>query len=455
MSSIDFIASGKTDMQQLGFLPTWWKGESLYGLCSRLHALRGDKTRDLGRKLFGREHACRVVDIPSGLGRFMHVTEGKLGTPEEIIQRRTVAAAYWPFASDATRQLLLQAATDALGVPVPMVLGLPAGRAGAFHPLRTCAECRRIATIEKGYATWQLADQLPGVWWCPIHGRPLEQVNGVKAIWRKPGSDGLELGAAESPDEEHALHMMRALSSAIASCDRISTWGLASAVVGRLKQLAIAKSAARLNGERLNKWLDDAPHVKWMRRQGASVVTPANNWAVPMIRGRSRAHPLKWMILWASAWRSEEVTQAVEAFKFAAQGRAAQEQGTQYLLWPEHWGRASDIGVPAEVEDAFMSCQTIHGVAAMLGSSTSTVRQWLSDYPRFGRDWLERVRSRRMQQARENLLRVITASPAISRSELLRTCKTDVEWLSRNAPLTLRSILDRLPARKSPQDGLF
>jgi hypothetical protein len=455
MSDFDSIASANTAMRPLGFLPTWWDGESLYGLCSRLHALRGDKNRELGRMLFGREHACRVIDIPSGLGRFMHVTEGKLGTPEEIIRGRTVAAAYWPFASDTTRHLLIQAATDALGVPIPMVLGLPAGRAGAFHPLRSCAECRREATTGNGYATWQLADQMPGVWWCPIHGRPLEQVNAVKAIWRKPGSDGVELGPPESAEEEHALHMMRALSSAIASSDRISSFGLASAVVGRLKNLAIAASAARLNVERLNKWLDNAPHVRWMKRQGASVVAPANNWAVPMIRGRSRSHPLKWMILWTSAWRSEDVGQAVEAFKFAAQGKAVQEQGAQFLLWPEDLGRATDSGVPAEVEDAFMSCQTIQGVAAMLGSSTNTVRQWLSDYPRFGRAWLERVRERRIQQARENLIRVMSANPEISRSELMRTCNTDFDWLSRHAPLTMRSMLNRLPARKGPQDELF
>jgi|CXWL01.1.fsa_nt_gi AraC-like DNA-binding protein len=174
-----------------------------------------------------------------------------------------------------------------------------------------------------------------------------------------------------------------------------------------------------------------------------------------MIRGRSRPHPLKWVILWASAWRSEEVTQAVEAFKFAAEGKAVQEQGSQFLLWPEDWGRAADTGVPAEVEDAFMSCHTIQDVAARLGSSTSTVRQWLNDCPRFGRAWLEMVRERRMQQARANLLQAMGANVEISRSALMQACSTDVEWLSRNAPLTLRSILNRLPARKGPQNELF
>lgn len=435
--------------------PRWWPGESLYGWCSRLHALRGDKARDLGRLLFGREHACRVVDIPSGLGRWVHATGAGLGSAEEILRTRTVAAAYWPFASDATRRLLVQAATDAAGVPTPMVLGLPASRIGAWHPLRSCPVCRQERVASRGYATWLLADQLPGSWWCPAHHRPLEQVCSVKAVWRKPGHDEVPLGEPQGADEAHALAMMRALAEAIASADRINPRGLASSITGRLKTLAIATSPARLNVERINRWLAEAPIVQWMNRQGRMVNVPANNWVVPMIRGRSRSHPLKWMILWTSAWRSEPVEQAVEALQLAARGLATHENGTQFLLWPEDWGRSVDNGVPAEVEEAFMSCQSIQDVAEALGSSTGAVKRWLTEYPSFGRAWLKRVREHRILRARENMQLQMATNPSISRAELLRVCKTDVEWLSRNAPITLRSLLDRLPARKGPQAELF
>ncbi len=455
MSRINTLLSTETPLRPLGYLPTWWEGESLYGWCSRLHALRGDKTRQFGRLLFGREHACRVVDIPSGLGRWVHVTGVRLGTAEEVIRQRTVAAAYWPFASDATRQLLVQAATDAAGVPIPMILGLPAGRIGASHPLRSCPDCRREMVAERGYATWLLADQLPGAWWCPVHRRPLEQVCSVRAVWRKPGNDETPLGVPLGADEAHALAMMRALAQAIVSAERINPWGLASAIIGRLKSLAIATSPARLNVERINRWLVDAPIVQWMNRQVPMVNVPANNWVVPMIRGRSRSHPLKWMILWTSAWRSEGVEQAVEAFRLAALGLATHENGTQFLLWPEDWGRPADTSVPPEVEEAFMSCHTIQDVAKLLGSSTGAVRQWLTDYPSFGRVWMKTVREQRMLRARENMQREMAANPSVSRAELLRICSTDVEWLSRNAPITLRSLLDRLPARKGPQGELF
>lgn len=455
MADIQEVLSGVGPSRPLGILPTWWEGESLYGWCSRLHALRGGPARALGQELFGREHACRVVDMPSGLGLLEKATRGKLGTSMDILRQRTVMAAYWPFAPDSTRQLLTDAATEENGLPFTAILGLPAGRMGAFHPLRACPDCVVEAARTQGYATWLLPDQLPGVWWCPKHHRPLHQVVARRAIWHKPGQPGVALGSAETADEAHALEMMRALAICMASCERINSLALSAAIVDRLQSLAIAVSSTRLRVDRLNRWFEESPHARWIRRQDRAVVAPGANWIVPTLRARSRSHPLKWALLWTAAFRSESVADAVEAFRLAAEGMAVQTRGTQYLLWPEKWGRATDSGVPAEVEDAFLSSHTLRDVAAKLGSSTSSVKAWLHDYPTFERQWLERVRQWRMQRARHNFIQAITQNPDLSRSEVLLVCKTDAEWLSRHAPLTLRSLLNRLQAQRGAQGQLF
>jgi hypothetical protein len=441
--------------QSLGILPTWWDGESLYGWCSRLHTLRGGKNQALGSTLFGLGHASRVVDIPSGLGRFVHATGGRLGTAEEIVRTRTVAAAYWPFASDSTRQQLVQAATNASGVTLPMVLGLPGGSVRAHHPLRSCPECRCAAEKANGYATWQLGDQLPGVWWCPEHGRPLEQVTISKGVWRKPGHSGTSLDPPIGADEAHALAMMRALAHAIASASRVSSWAIASAVVDRLSQLGIATSPAKLNAQRLHEWLEAAPHVRWMRRQGTAVLMPTPNWAVPLIRGRSRPNPLKWAMLWTAAWRDESVERAVADFLLSADGDGVQAGGAQFLLWPQGWGGAAEGALPADVADAFLAGGSIPDVATALGTDIPTVRRWLDDRPQFAKAWLKRVRGRRLQRAREHLLSVLADRPDITPSEFIQANASDVEWLSGNAPITLRSLLSRLPASSGPQLQLF
>ena len=50
-----------------------------------------------------------------------------------------------------------------------------------------------------------------------------------------------------------------------------------------------------------------SPIYQWMLRQGSLVNLPANNWVVPLIRGRRRSHPLKWMIVWTCAWQATSV----------------------------------------------------------------------------------------------------------------------------------------------------
>lgn len=141
---------------KLGFVAGWWEGESLYGWSSRMHALRGGNARTTGRLLYGREHACRVIDLPLGIGRLVQATRGQLGSAEEILRQHTVLASYWPFATETARRMVLDAAVDASGIPIPMALGLPASKLGADHPLRYCGACHREALARDGYSIWLL-----------------------------------------------------------------------------------------------------------------------------------------------------------------------------------------------------------------------------------------------------------------------------------------------------------
>ena len=389
------------------------------------------------------------------MARFVHATEGLLGSTEVILKSRTVVAAYWPFASEATRRQLIDAANDVIATPIPIVLGLPASKFGSYHPLRYCAACHQDGLSRRGYFTWQLSQQLPGVWWCPQHKQTLEQVQKVRSVWRQPGSESLALGSPKSDAEVHALSLMQALSSTLASLERASPIGLGNAVIHRLRVIGLATSPARLNNAKLSIWLQSSPIYQWMLRQGSLVNLPANNWVVPLIRGRRRSHPLKWMIVWTCAWQATSVESAVQAFVKAAADTDPCGPSGQLTFWPDF---AEEIDVPAlpmDVEAAFLGATTMREVALELNASFGAVRQWLSDYPEFARQWLEGVRGKRLAQAKGSIEIVITAKPTISRSELLKVCKTDVAWLAQNSPSTLRSLLNRLPARLGPQVELF
>lgn len=439
----------------LGFLPGWWEGESLYGWCSRLNTLRDDKTRSLGHLLFGREHAARLVDIPAGMGRFAHATGGLLGSTEQILKSRTVASAYWPFASEATRQQLLDAANDLIGTPIPMVLGLTASRLGAFHPLRYCAKCRRRSLIDKGYATWNIAQQLPGVWWCPTHGQTLEQVTTTRLIWRKPGDDSQPLEGPKSDAETHALTMMQVLASSLVTLEYVNTEGLAFAAIHRLRRIGVATSPARLNSTKIAAWLLGSPLYMWAMRQGGLVTMPKNNWAVPLMRGRGRSHPFKWLVLWTCAWQNEPIDSALHDFMAAATKSQIFRPRGQGRLWDDVDDQNFAADIPPEIEAAFLRATTIKDVAIELKISVGAAQQWLSDYPYFARQWLTHIREQRFSLAREHVEQVIALKTTISRSSLLKECHTDVEWLARYSPASLRSLLNRLPAKRGPQGELF
>ncbi|MDC6170698.1 TnsD family Tn7-like transposition protein, partial [Paucibacter sp. XJ19-41] len=108
-----------------------------------------------------------------------------------IAAERTHLRYYLPF----HREEVVRAAIDAvcgpkLG-PLKMLLGLPAARLRANHPLKSCPACRIEDQRDHQVAYWHLAHQLPGVWRCHLHGQALEvaapKVNGSRRFqWVLP-----------------------------------------------------------------------------------------------------------------------------------------------------------------------------------------------------------------------------------------------------------------------------
>lgn len=447
--------SAQAPSATLAHVPAWCEGESLYGWSARLHALRGGKARITGRLLFGREHACRAVEFPPGIGRLAQATGGALGSTEAILRERTVLAAYWPFCSSATRKMVLDAAMDVSGIPIPMALGLPASRLGADHPLRYCERCHQDALASEGYSTWLLRHQLPGAWWCTQHERPLAQVVGRRAVWRRPGRDADPLGEPQCPEERKALHTMALLAEAIARMEHVEEASLAAAAVHRLRQLGIATSAARLNAAKMAQWLQQAPLIRWMRRQGDRVRVPSGNWAVSLLRGRSRAHPLKWQILWTCAWQLDTAEAAVQAFSEAARNQRPFTPVDQTALWGEEEREPLRLPLPRRVEEAFDTHATMREVAQALGTNLGSVRQWLADYPALAQGWLTRVRADRLHRAVLGIESRMREQPHLGRTQLLKACSSEFNWLSRHAPATARALLDRVPTDRGSQRELF
>jgi hypothetical protein len=385
----------------------------------------------------------------------MQATRGELGSAEEILRQRTVLASYWPFASGAARRMVLEAATDSSGIPIALALGLPASKLGASHPLRYCPTCHREALSRDGYSTWLLRHQLPGAWWCATHDVPLYQVPQRRAAWRKPGRDGFALGTPASTEEGKALQTVERLAGAIASLQKIDEVSLSARAVHRLRQLGIATSSARLNTGKMTAWLEGSPLIRWMRRQGDMVPVLHGNWANDLLRGRTRAHPLKWAVLWTCAWQTDSTAGAVQAFIEAASSARPLSGEDQQELWPDMGEAEMTLPLPDEVAAAFGNHVTLRAVANALGCNLGAVRQWLVDYPLLANQWLAQVHARRMADAVRRIEHCMNQMPSTNRTQLLNACNTDFNWLSRHAPAVVRRLLERVPTDRGPQRDLF
>jgi hypothetical protein len=170
--------------------------ETLYSLCSRYHYVSGAPVASAtALRLFGNPRHGAQHDFPSGLDVFVERTEGAFGrTVREVLFAHTIIPFYLPWVSPERATQILQLMTAGRTQNIKALLGLPASRTRAHHPLKACPMCMQEDQDRVGVAYWRLIHQLPAVWMCPTHRCHLlescRKANGVHRFqWLLP-SDG-------------------------------------------------------------------------------------------------------------------------------------------------------------------------------------------------------------------------------------------------------------------------
>lgn len=162
----------------------WLPDETLFSLCSRWHRIGANGlASSTCAELFGHTRIGVAHDLPARISTFVTRTNGILGDARSIAVGRTLLRYYLPFQPEN----VVKAAVDSVCGPklgsLKMLLGLPASRLRAHHPLKSCPICRQEDAKTNGVAHWHLNHQLPGVWICHRHGQVLEvaapKMNGL------------------------------------------------------------------------------------------------------------------------------------------------------------------------------------------------------------------------------------------------------------------------------------
>lgn len=207
----------------------WLPDESLFSLCSRHHRLSQNHLASTTcTQLFGHRNQGSAHDLPSRVGHFSKVTNGRLGDAEAIIRSHTILPFYLPFASRVDAQGVIDAMTGASIGGLKFQLGLLTSRFRANHPLKACFDCMSEDRDRWATGYWRVQHQLPGVWVCLEHGTLLAQ-SSMKATgvgrfqWLLPAASHLTptAGVLKSKD---ALVRLAKSSSALWAMSEAATF---------------------------------------------------------------------------------------------------------------------------------------------------------------------------------------------------------------------------------------
>lgn len=157
-----------------GMLPDLHENQTLYSWCGLAHALSGGTcARTTSTRLFGAPYAALTHDFPSRLDALDRATFGALGSPRDIALRNTLLGYYLAIAQRSRAEQIIGLLRTGAIPHLKMLLGITASRVGGHHPLKGCSQCIADDEALRGWAYWHVEHQLPSVFVCTKHNRPL------------------------------------------------------------------------------------------------------------------------------------------------------------------------------------------------------------------------------------------------------------------------------------------
>lgn len=155
---------------ELECIPSILPGETLFSWCSLYHRISGaGSAKTTSLRLFGTPTGGFLVDFPGRLDFFTSITRHLLGDTQTLISEHTLLSLYGKFRSPAVIKEVCRLMCGNTVGRLKFILGLPASRAGARHPLKFCKQCAKKEADIKGNAHWWVRHQWPSVWACERH----------------------------------------------------------------------------------------------------------------------------------------------------------------------------------------------------------------------------------------------------------------------------------------------
>lgn len=427
----------------LTFLPPIGDSETLYSICSALHHLRGGSSwQGAGIYFFDNPRASWHRQIPRNVDHFCRVTRNLLGTPEEVLNDRTIVGFHARFMNhDDAKDFIAQART-----PSEKVARFPSPDT---KRLRLCVQCVMEDREELGRGTWRLEHHLPGARVCMVHGHDLQEVSPSNAhrfrTWLRPddyvGSTPNVSPANFTPDRENWACLAQVLW--VLKCHpRISPPLLHHVLAEKLASIRAIPAARFLNSKAAESWLNTKRHVVFLH----SDLEPLQGKWLRFLDGRGAQHPLRWAVLFASCMGSWELNVAL--------GRAYSLQATLDGRWEVSGQGHLDL-LPQHVWDALLDGVCIRKIAQTWRMTAVTINRALRLNPELKSLREEKVRNDLLIPKRDWVSSFLRRKPNASRADLRKADSAKLRWLDLNDKEWLWRQVPPTKSGRWPQRLLF
>jgi hypothetical protein len=426
----------------------WHEGETLYSWCARTHLGYGFNDRASALALFGRQGAFKEHELPSGVTALVERTRGLIGSADQIVQQRTILAAYLPFLKPRDAATLIKHVANKTRCQPVAIMGLHSAQASALHALRFCRACADESINLNGYAPWLLNSQLPGVWVCPIHECALMHLVGRQGGWALPNPKATYPAIARSASDVKTLLPLTQLAQAIVGRRvdnevlRRKLAALACQNFPRALTDPVAEDRIRL------AWTQSKLAVRLQREEALRPLVLDVRWMIELLQRSVPTHPFQWMLCWAFLTADWKPSAAVAWFLECGRWPGAR---AQLDLWEE--GREA-LPFSDEVETALAMSKTRAEIAKSLHVGRRRLDRWFEDTPALKARWLELRCAARQELALKRCEEWLTRNSHCGLSQFYVECLVDIEWLSKHQLAVFMGLRGRIPNRRGQQKFL-
>lgn len=454
---------------ELGFIPSWMVGETLYSWCGRFHRAHGTSANRTGIVLFGNQSAAKARLMPKNLGHYVRVTGGALGGAAYILQRRCAVGAFSAFLEGEARERLF--ATLEGRAQGESFRSLCMSKMLRLNTLRYCVECAASDLSSNELPRWLIEHQLPAAFTCLRHGTMLMAVEANRSgDWSLPLDHQRESQLLGRMAHLPTLKLLSRLSQQLLSFSSIDV----NVFCEHVSELLLKRGV--LHPDMLRDWAQVDPEVlhahfrktalyRWLRYAFPSAnVTRQGGWITDTLRGRPGDKANAYLFLWVFAYAEHSPRDTLGEFMRIASGSSRDGVASTgpvsslseqlELFAPSNHGALLERQdfpsvMPNEIAKALCSEPSIARVVDRFEISRKRVKAWLKADPQVDVQRQSAIHEQRVARIVEQTRRYLGAYRDATRAEMFRAVP-ELRWLALRSPDSYWALLAGRSKRRRP-----